>query len=590
MNVTLTERERHWFTGGGVVDKRSSIVIEAMENLLRLRTRMVDALPDGELVRRFIAERDEAAFTFLVRRHGPMILGVCRRILRDADDAEDAFQATFLVLVRRARSLMSRPVLGDWLHGVARRTALNALRAAARRRTREQRMARPEPPVEREANDWLPILDEELARLPEKYRLPIVLCDLEGQPRQQAAQRLGWPEGTVAGRLARARQLLAKRLTQRGVNLSAGAIVAALAPSAVSAKVPAAVQSLTVKAAMAAAAGQAVASVKVAALAEGVLKAMFLAKLKNVVAVVLLLCAMGIGAGLCAYQQAPAGQGAKIEHVPAPKQGGIANEKTSGPRRVYYALRKLEVVRQTISVSLYGTTPIVEDVPLARSVEVFFHGAPSAFLMEGKLSDLGVADTPLTLEFAPDGKTVTRITAHLALAPCILTDVDPKAGTIDGISLLHGIRPGLWLRRDAEIRIDGKKCSINDLRKGMIVDPYADPNPAAVLQEDRVLTTTPRLNFKGFMPFAKIEAYRPIVVGTIQSVQADKNTLSLTPAGAHLRLDNLPVAAAAKIVIAGKEGRLADVQPGMQATVELCGDDSSPRTRVIVSLTADGNQ
>jgi RNA polymerase sigma factor (sigma-70 family) len=568
----------------GVVDNRSSMVIEAVENLLR--TQRFDARPDGDLLRRFIVERDEAAFSLLVRRHGPMILGVCRRILRDANDAEDAFQATFLVLVRRARSLTSRAVLGDWLHGVARRTALNALRAAAQRRAKEQSMARTESIAEKAANDLLPILDEELARLPEKYRLPIVLCELEGQPRRQAAERLGWPEGTVAGRLARARQLLAKRLTQRGVTLSTGAIAAALAPGAAQASVPAEILSVTVKTAIEVAAGRAVSSVKVAALADGTMKTLFLTKLKNVVAVVFVFIAMGIGVGVVASRQILPGQGTQNEHGPASNQGTPEMEKTTSRPRVYYTLRKLEVVRQTISVSLYGTTSIVEDIPLARNVEVFFHGAPSAFLTEGKLSDLGVADTPLTLDFASDGKTVKRITAYLALAPCILTDVDPEAGTIDGISLMHGIRPGLRLRRDAEIRIDGKRSSISELRKGMIVDPYEDPSPTAVLPDDGVRTTIPQLNFKGFMPFAKIEACRPIVAGTINGVETDKNTLSLTPAGTNLRLNDLPLSADATIVINGKEGRLADIQPGTQVVAELRGDDSAPRTRAIVSLTA----
>src|SRR5688500_1835164 len=141
---------------------------------------------DGQLLEQFLTLRDEAAFTALIRRHGPMVLGVCRRILGNAADADDAFQATFLVLVRKAPSLAARPVLGDWLHGVARRTALKAQRAAARRREQELAQVRDAvAPAPR--NDWLPLLDEELTRLPEKYRLPIVLCDLEEKTRREAA-------------------------------------------------------------------------------------------------------------------------------------------------------------------------------------------------------------------------------------------------------------------------------------------------------------------------------------------------------------------------------------------------------------------
>ena len=187
-----------------------------------LRTQGCAEQTDGQLVSQFLSRRDEAAFVALVRRHGPMVLGVCRRVLGNAADAEDAFQATFLVLVRNAASLSGRAVLGDWLHGVARRTALSARRACTRRRSKEQAMARhrrlqtadcgdrhagnlqSEPGDSQfDVDDWLPLLDEELCRLPEKYRLPIVLCDLEGETRREAADRLGWPEGTVAGRLAR---------------------------------------------------------------------------------------------------------------------------------------------------------------------------------------------------------------------------------------------------------------------------------------------------------------------------------------------------------------------------------------------------
>src|SRR5262249_15380177 len=170
----------------------------------------------------------EAAFAALVRRHGTMVLSVCQRILGNAADADDAFQTTFLVLVRKARSLRSRAVLGDWLHGVAKRSALKARSAAQHRRGKEQAMARSESHGEEPRDEWLPILDEEISRLPEKYRLPIILCELEGRTRQEAAQQLRWPEGTVAGRLARAREMLARRLTRRGVKLSAASLAAAL--------------------------------------------------------------------------------------------------------------------------------------------------------------------------------------------------------------------------------------------------------------------------------------------------------------------------------------------------------------------------
>jgi RNA polymerase sigma factor (sigma-70 family) len=248
-------------------------------------------VPDGELLRRFVARQDESAFAALVRRHGPLVLGVCRRILRNRQDAEDAFQATFLVLVRRAGSIRKPASLASWLHGVARRTALTARRAAARRRAKEsQVMPRADRAAEAPA-DLAAVLDEELAGLPEKYREAIVLCDLEGRPRREAARVLGCAEGTVASRVARGRALLAGRLARRGPALSAGALALLLAQGAAPACVPAALVGSTVKAALLVAAGKAAAAgalaAPVAALMEGVLKAMLLNKLKAATAVLL---------------------------------------------------------------------------------------------------------------------------------------------------------------------------------------------------------------------------------------------------------------------------------------------------------------
>jgi RNA polymerase sigma factor (sigma-70 family) len=275
----------------------------AMDQLvLALRTHEMDRLTDGQLLRQFLAQRDEAAFAALVRRHSPMVHGVCRRVLGNDADAQDAFQATFLVLVRKARALKSRAVLGDWLHGVARRTALKAKGAAARRRIKERAVARSGGACERSQNAWLPLLDEELSGLPEKYRLPIILCELEGKTRQQAARHLGWPEGTVAGRLARASSLLARRLSARGVVLPS-TLAAAIAGSGASACVPPTLVHSTIKAGTLVAAGQTAAegviSAKVAALTGEVMKAMLLSKLKF--GAVLLLGCLLSGFGWLAY-------------------------------------------------------------------------------------------------------------------------------------------------------------------------------------------------------------------------------------------------------------------------------------------------
>src|SRR5258708_598116 len=177
----------------------------------------VDAEPtDCDLLGRFIAARDEDAFAALMRRHGPMVWGVCRRVLPNDSDAEDAFQATFLILALKAASVTPAEMVGNWLYGVARTTALKARRTNRRRAGHEHSVAvLPEPasvPRDDRWDDLRPILDAELSRLPDRYRTVIVLCDLEGVVRREAARWLGLPEGTINSRLSRARALLAKRL------------------------------------------------------------------------------------------------------------------------------------------------------------------------------------------------------------------------------------------------------------------------------------------------------------------------------------------------------------------------------------------
>jgi RNA polymerase sigma factor (sigma-70 family) len=175
-------------------------------------------LTDEQLLSEFIEQHDQAAFAALVRRHGSMVWGVCRRLLANYHDAEDAFQATFLVLVRKADTVAPREMLANWLHGVAYQIAFKARATVAQRQRWERQMVevpeRAAPTAD--VSDLGLILDQELSRLPSKFRAPVVLCDLEGKTRKEAARLLGWPEGTVAGRLARGRALLGRRLVARG--------------------------------------------------------------------------------------------------------------------------------------------------------------------------------------------------------------------------------------------------------------------------------------------------------------------------------------------------------------------------------------
>ncbi len=185
--------------------------------------RAFDALCDRELLEWFVQRKAEAAFAALVRRHGPMVLSVCRRVLRNSHDADDAFQATFLVLAEKAHRLSRPELLANWLYGVAYRTALHARQRSARRDEREREAAkmivRSSDP-ESDAQELRAILDEELHRLPEIYRAPLVLCYLEGKTNEEAARLLGWPSGSMSHRLARGRDLLRERLEARLVGLS----------------------------------------------------------------------------------------------------------------------------------------------------------------------------------------------------------------------------------------------------------------------------------------------------------------------------------------------------------------------------------
>jgi RNA polymerase sigma factor (sigma-70 family) len=198
------------------------------------------ALADADLLERFATERAEAAFAVLVRRHGPMVLGACRRILGDHHAAEDAFQTTFLVLARKAACLRRPELLGNWLYGVACRTARKARGRRLRRDACERRAATTEAgPTEDPCwKDLRPVLDEAIAHLPDKYRAAVILCYLEGRTVAEAAAQLGWPRGTVATRLAWARQRLRQRLSRRGLSLSAAALAAALSERAAPAGVP----------------------------------------------------------------------------------------------------------------------------------------------------------------------------------------------------------------------------------------------------------------------------------------------------------------------------------------------------------------
>jgi len=305
-------------------------------------------LSEWQLLDRYASRGDEAAFEALVTRHGPMVLGVCRRLLRDPADIEDAFQATFLVLVRKAGTLGERDLLARWLYGVAHRVALRARSDAARRGARERTGIPVEPAAAAgDPDGWelAATLLEEVRRLPEKYRSPVVLCDLEGRTHEQAASELRWPVGTVKGRLARARDRLRDRLIRRGLAPSAGLLVHALTRDA-SAAVPAALMANTARSARAfltlgVAAGAIPAHVTT--LASGILRAMAMTKLFTLTAAALLgvgllttggaiLARQGVGPKADGPRPAPAAEAEPAEPSPAAAEAREAGPSRSAPR------------------------------------------------------------------------------------------------------------------------------------------------------------------------------------------------------------------------------------------------------------------
>jgi RNA polymerase sigma factor (sigma-70 family) len=285
---------------------QAELLLRQIHRLASRRDEQLDS--DAELLGRFIELQDEPAFTALVTRHAPMVLGVCRRLLRDPHQAEDSAQAVLLILARKAGSVRPPDRLAAWLYGVARQVALNALRGKARRQRREKQAGQPTPfrdPLdELTGRELLAALDEEVQRLPAVLRQPVILCCLEGKTQEEVARQLGWTPGSVKGRLERGRSRLHARLVKRGLSLSAALAMVEVSRGAGRAAVPAILADTTVRASLAYAwTGKCLGGIGplVAAQAEETLKGMTAAKTKLSLALLLVAGVLAAGAGL-AYQ------------------------------------------------------------------------------------------------------------------------------------------------------------------------------------------------------------------------------------------------------------------------------------------------
>jgi RNA polymerase sigma factor (sigma-70 family) len=355
-----------------------------LERLFRVGT--VGGLTDAQLLEQFVDGDDEAAavaFEAIVGRHGPMVLRVCRSVLRDAHAAEDAFQATFLVLARKARTLGERELLGNWLYGVAARTARKAKITAARRIDRDREaacrrsIAVDDRPRDEDRDELGSILHEEIGRLPSSYRAAVVVCYLEGMTQEQAARQLRLAESTVRGRLARARKLLAQRLTRRGVSLSTGLLavgtIADAAAFAGAARLTdATIQSLAGAALLFGKSGKATGgavSATARSLASGVLSTMWLQSVKTIAAALVAITIIAAGAAASLPRQDPG---------------------TDRPRSVRDGERD---ATQSISIGSdlvkVVPAPIVRSIPVAKDCMILSYMADWA---HGNVDNIGVAN------------------------------------------------------------------------------------------------------------------------------------------------------------------------------------------------------
>jgi RNA polymerase sigma factor (sigma-70 family) len=409
---------------------------------------------DGQLLGSFIQHKDHAALAALVRRHGPMVLGACSRMLRSHHDAEDAFQATFLVLVQKAATLPDREMVGNWLYGVAHQTAVRMRALAARRAVRERQVAVMPDPTSAEQPVWddlEPILDEELARLPQKYRVLIVLCQLEGKTLKEVARQLAIPEGTVASRLATARAMLAKRLSRRGVVVSGVLLGAVVSSPAASGCVPVAVGSSTIKTATLVAVGQRVegaVSPTVAALVTGVTKAMFRSKIKRVLAVALVVGMALSGGGVAVHLFGGPAVVAQQPKDGGPGDPGVSSSKkdTSGLARANQGEKPKSDTRNDLD-KLQGTWLVVTTEEGGNEIEA---ALKETFVVKGG-----------KMTYCRDGKV--QVTMRITLAP-------GKAPKAMDVVFLDGKEKGMGNHAIYQLDGDRLKVRMNDKFGGNSVD------------------------------------------------------------------------------------------------------------------------
>lgn len=556
-----------------------------------------DADPgDGELLTRYRQRRDQAAFGSLVRRHGPMVLGVCRRVLRDDHAAEDAFQVTFLVLAKRADTVRPPGRLAPWLYGVAYRTSLKARSRAFRRQQVEQGYAtevnnRSEVAPDG-CTDLLPIIDEQLNALPEKYRDPLVLCGMQGLNKAEAAERLGLPEGTVSSRLARGREMLRDRLSRRGVAVPAAALATLLTADTLQAAVAPALATTVATFAT----GTALISHPALALSHEVLRSMTLLKLKTLCVVAMSVALTGGGFGLYALTadekkpvqpgEKPAVKPEKPGEKPNPNEkngqnnqqgknekSGNNNQNGEGDKpkpdgekpRVTKSGGKVASVdakENTMMIAAKGDNGIVERMfKVAADAKVFVDGK------EAKLADVPKNSTAaLLIAAGKEGAlpTATEVRVTGSTFNGIVAKTDTTSVTLDSEK-----QPRVFkLSAAGKVTINGKDAKITDLKAGDKVQVTLKADESAALTI--VAGTKVGDVEKPGKPGAE---KNPKFSGKVASVDAATRTVMFTakkPGGEGAdKLIPVKLTADAKIVVDGKEVKIGDIPKGANATLTL---------------------
>jgi RNA polymerase sigma factor (sigma-70 family) len=582
----------------------------AVQNVVRqvraLVVRPMDAAcSDRQLLAAFAEQGDEAAFAALLRRHGPLVLGVCRRILGNLQDAEDAFQATFLVLARKAGRLAWRDSVKNWLYGVACRVAMKARSQGLRRRQKEQaarQQAAAVSPAEAGWEELRSVLDEELERLPAEYRAPLLLCYLEGRTRDEAAEELGWSPGSVKGRLERGRELLRQRLARRGLTLSAALCVGLLGEPA-GAGVPAALAAATARAAAQFAAGS-LAGAGVAPgiihLAQGVLQTMLIAKIKSTGYVLLLVGVLVTGGGWGVHQtwaqqeRQPERPGARREGQPdAAQERRPGGDRPRDPEQARDGRRGDEIQGLLKAIDVKVGTITIESVSRDRNTTEKSYNLAAKDIKVSTTVGQAVTLTDLSagLHVHLQLKEATDVTAIRVDAPSLTGFVAQVDAAKKTITIATGGREAtvnttLDVADNARMAINGRAGKLDDvqLRQPVQVMLSLDKKTVLALQSGN-----PRENARAAAGREENPRRDPRTLGVVVDIDPAKQTLSLLIGrGDEQEIRTFSVAKEMKVKVYFEDRRpvqeiaLAELGKAVNAKL-LLGEDGKTVTAIDVN-------